>query len=355
MSSAVTRTRTPGGAALLSWPSWPLLAAAALAAVILFIFVREPMVGGWLAAFIIWSQIALGSLALLLIDRLTGNRWAAAFRPYLALFSTTVPVLVLLWIPIVLNLDAAYPWATSEHKLAPDIAAIYLNPPAYTVRSLVAFAGWSFFAALIFKDWLTRLSAGAGLFFYGAAYNLIAYDWILSTDPPFASSAFGAMMAIQNLMAALAAVALFADDVSDEQGRRDLGSFLLASSLAVFYFALMSLIVTWYGNLPDQAAWYLHRAGPWMWVLGAATLFAAIIPILALLFERVRRTVSGLRTVAVSALLGIVLHDLWLVATLITPWSLACFFGSFIVIAVLSLGLARLVIRAELSREQPDG
>ncbi|MGO8953608.1 MAG: hypothetical protein ACLPWS_07250 [Rhodomicrobium sp.] len=355
MSIAPASARSPSGHALQSWPGTRLLAAAATVAAILFYFAREPMARGWLAAFIPISQIALGGLALLLIDRLTGTRWAAGFRPYLTLLSAMVPALVLLWIPAALNLGSLYVWAANVHSVPEDVAAIYLNPAAYSVRSLVSFAGWTFFALLLLKGWLGRLAAAVGLLFYGASFNLIAFDWILSTDAPFASSAFGAEMAVQNIMAALAAAGLFAARVSDVQARRDLGSFLMAVSLAILYFALISYIVNWYGDLPGQAEWYLRRSGPWAVVIAAAAVFGSIIPIVTLLFVRVRQSVRGLRLVAASALLGIILHDLWHFAPLMHRWALACFLVSFIAAGVIALGLARLVILTTLSRQNPDG
>jgi len=355
MSMAPASARNPSSAALLSWPGTRLLAAAAIVAAILFFFAREPMARGWLAAFIPISQIALGGLALLLIDRLTSTRWAAGFRPYLTLFSAMVPALVLLWLPAALNLGSLYDWAANVHSVPKDVAAIYLNPVAFSLRSLASFAGWAFFALLLLKGWLSRPAAAAGLLFYGVSFNLIAYDWILSTDAPFASSAFGAEMAVQNIMAALAAAGLFAARVADAQARRDLGSFLMAVSLALLYFALISYIVNWYGDLPGQAEWYLRRSGAWASVIAAAAVSGSIIPIITLLFVRVRESIRGLRLVAASALLGIILHDLWHFAPLMHPWPLACFLVSFVAAGVIALGFARLVILATLSRQNPDG
>ncbi len=355
MTIAVPGAKHGSAAVLPLRPPFWLLAAAVAVTVILFIFARQPMVRGWLAAFILLSQIALGGLALLLIDRLTGTRWAAGFRPYLTLFAAMVPALILFWIPIALNLSTLYDWAADEHKVPSDIAAIYLNPIAFTVRSLVAFAGYAFFALLLLEGWLTRLAAAIGLLFYGLSFNLIAYDWILSVNAPFASSAFGAEMAIQNLMAALAAAALFSSLVPDVQARRDLGSFLMAVSLAILYFVLISYLVNWYGDLPDQADWYNRRSGHWDFVAVAAIFLGSLVPIIGLLFVGVRQSVSALRTVAVCALIGIALHDLWLFAPLIGPLALGCFFVSAFAAGILMLGFASLALRGIAPKEAGRG
>jgi hypothetical protein len=355
MSAEAANSRSPAGAALFSWPRIWLLAAAAAASAILFILAPEPMARGWLVSFTIVTQIALGGLVLLLIDKLVGTRWGAGFRPYLALFAATVPALVLLWIPIAFSLAALYDWAANRHKVPADVASIFLNSTVFRAGSLLAFAGWAFFAVLLLKGWLTRPAAAAGLVFYGLSFNLIAYHWILSVDAPFSSSAFGAEMAVQSIMAALAAAGLFAPSISDAQARRDLGSFLMAASLALLYFALVSYLIHWYGDLPDQADWYNRRSGAWGWVIAAAALFGCIIPILTLLFVRVRGSAPGLRLVAASALFGIVLHELWLFAPLLHPWALVCFLISLAAAGTLALGFARTAILATLPRESTDG
>ena len=131
-------------------------------------------------------------------------------------------------------------------------------------------------------------------------------------------------------MAGLAACALFAPSVDDRQARGDVGGFLLAASLGVFYFGLMSYIVNWYGNLPDQAEWYLDRGGRWLFVVLAAVLFGAALPIVSLLYGSVRNNGRPLRLVGASALLGVALHNLWLFAPLMTPQAILAAAFAFI-------------------------
>ena len=100
-----------------------------------------------------------------------------------------------------------------------------------------------------------------------------------------------------------------------EGATRDLAGLTLAVALGVLYMETMALIVNWYGDQPDRAAWYLARvAGPWLWVALAALVFGALGPIVALLFDRVRRSAAASRLVGASILLGVALHDVWLMA-----------------------------------------
>ncbi len=84
----------------------------------------------------------------------------------------------------------------------------------------------------------------------------------------------------------------------------------------------MALAINWYGDLPDQAEWYLDRAGPWAAVAGAAVLFGAALPIISLLWSSVRASGTALRLVGASVLCGVTLHNIWLFAPIATPLAL---------------------------------
>ena len=103
----------------------------------------------------------------------------------------------------------------------------------------------------------------------------------------------------------------------------------------------MTFIVKWYGDQPDDAAWYLARAhGLAFALLLGALAFGAAAPILACAWERVRTSARAMRLVGLCTMLGIFLHDLWLVNATIVAVLAAL--ASLAVMAGLSLGLAPL-------------
>ncbi len=293
--------------------------AAAIAIIVLFFIFPKDSARGWLIAFSVFSQIVLGGLALLLIHNLTSTCWGEAFGPVFRRLLWGVPLLAIFFVAIALNLRGIYPWAASPASIPHDVARIYLNPVSFWVRSAVALAGWLLFALLLLRGNTSRLTAAFGLTFYGVSGYVLGYDWILSIGAPFISSSFFAEMAIQAILAALATAALFAPAIENERARSDIGAFLIAGCLAIFYFELMAGAINWYGDLPDQAEWYLERAGGWAAVAGAAVLFGAAIPIVSLLWSSVRASGTALRLIGVSVLCGVTLHNVWLFAPIATP------------------------------------
>ncbi len=111
----------------------------------------------------------------------------------------------------------------------------------------------------------------------------------------------------------------------------------------MFYFELMAFIVNWYGNLPEQAQWYLDRAGPWAYAVAAAALLGAAIPIVALLWSSVRASGIALRRIGVLVLAGVMLHTIWLFAPIATP------------LALVSAAISILAMAAALIALEPIG
>ena len=116
----------------------------------------------------------------------------------------------------------------------------------------------------------------------------------------------------------------------------------------------MTFVVHWYGDLPEQAAWYLARThGAWRWLEIAGTALGAVGPGLALLFAGVRRSRARLRVVAGVLLGGILVENIWLVAPDAgsqAGWALLA--GLLATLAC--AGLAGAVVRLPLRRSDND-
>src|SRR6185437_10397945 len=98
---------------------------------------------GWLIAFVFISGIPIGSLVLLLIHRLTGGRWGTALAPILIPAAAMLPLLALVFLPLAFGLSAPYRWASDTSMLRPSVAHVYLNQPAFLLRTAIALVGWS--------------------------------------------------------------------------------------------------------------------------------------------------------------------------------------------------------------------
>jgi hypothetical protein len=273
----------------------------------------EPLLRGWLVAFAIWSTVPIGSMALLMIHRLTGGEWGSVAAPVLCPAAAMTPLVLLAFVPVLTALPQVYPWAADPSAVPTDVARWYLNVPSFWIRALIALGGWSVLAVVFAVGFGSRLLAGLGLAFFGLTISLVSVDWYLSLEPHYEATAFAAMIAIQQLLAALAVTAVIGPPTIEGKVAGDVGGLLIATLLGVVYLELMTFVVAWYGDQPDKAAWFLKRASAgWLSVLLLALVAGAILPFGMLLVKAIRRSRRGLRVAGLLILFGSVLHFAWL-------------------------------------------
>src|SRR5512139_564374 len=75
----------------------------------------------YLIAFVYWLGIGSGSLALLMIYHLTGGAWGALIRRVLEAASRTLPLMAVLFIPLVFGLSHVYVWTDTARAMADPV------------------------------------------------------------------------------------------------------------------------------------------------------------------------------------------------------------------------------------------
>src|SRR3954465_5025173 len=78
-----------------------------------FLIDRDHFFRAWLIAYMLFLGIALGSLALMMVQHLSGGAWGI-FRRIFEASSRTLPLMAVLFIPIALGIQHLYPWAHAD-------------------------------------------------------------------------------------------------------------------------------------------------------------------------------------------------------------------------------------------------
>jgi hypothetical protein len=303
-----------------------LIVAAVAVAAMAGIAIFEPRLaaGGWLLALTYIGAFPIGSLALLMIHRLTGGRWGEVLEPVLLPLSRTTPLLLLLVIPVLFASPVLFSWTHNPGgEITHSVRLLYLNVPAYIVRSLIALAGLSLLAFILpaVDAPSAPLIAGAGLVFYGVAVTFLGLDWQLTPEAPFFSTSFGASVAFTQLLATLAFAAVFGQR---SRAFPDLGALMLVVTLAITYTDFMALLVMWYGDVPSKVFWFVERIRePWLALAVAAFIITSLIPISLLMFARLRASRAALRLIGACNLIGLALYQSWLLAPAFGAWIIA--------------------------------
>ena len=157
----------------------------------------------WLVAFVFVSGFPLGALTLLMIGRLTGGRWVAAFDPELRRLAGWTPWLFLLIAPLLLAPAFAFRWA-ADPAGTPEGLKLYLSPLLFAVRSLVALVVWSGLGRMFAAGRPGPVAAGVGLVLHGLLLLIIPNDWMLSNRPGWTTSNLAMIAAAGQILSAAA-------------------------------------------------------------------------------------------------------------------------------------------------------
>ena len=323
------------------------LGAAAVLLVWSLLLPAGPPGAGWLVGLAFWLSIALGALTLLAIHALTGGAWGRTLRPAIEPAAASLPLFLLLTVPLFLVLSVVYPWARDPGAVVhPDVARLYLNPKGFILRTFFAVAGWSITALLLLalrRGGLRVLVAALGLVFHFAATTLLSLDWLLSLDPHFQSTAFGMAALVTQLLAALAWAAMLRPEPAGAEGEGragDLAALMLAATLGVLYLGFSQYLVAWYGDLPPKASWFLQRqGGGWGSLQAISVLLSALLPFGALLVGRVRHSPAALARLGPLVLAGLLAHLAWIVAPAFGAAALLAALLGFVAVGGVWIGL----------------
>ena len=305
---------------------------------------------GWLIGFVFVSSLSLGALAIVLIHRLTAGRWGAAFAPELAPAAQLTPLLLVFVLPVLLGLGFIYPWAAQPFAVEAQVRHLYLNPPLFWVRTLVALGGWSAIALNLHRieGPRGRLLAGLALAFHGLAVSVVDVDWILSVLPSFTSSDFGMDVAVQQLMAGFAFAALQTRRRAPDAASGDIAGLLLATVIGLIYLEFMAYLVVWYGDRPPLDAWYIPRVGPAWRGLVRLSLGCGIGALALLAVRRAFGTHRALAWAGGLSLLGLLSYQVWLLAP---AFGATCLFPALL--ALLAMGGVWLALAGGVPRLAP--
>lgn len=236
-------------------------------------------------AFVALAGIAMGSLIVLMIGHLMNEHWLAPIRGEVEAAALTIPLLIVLGIPLAFGMEQLFPWVESRGEL-PPLRAAYLSPGFFLMRSvlyLLICAGMAFW---LIRTPNVRRASAVGLALLTPVMSFAAYDWVLSREPHWWSSLFGFAFGLAQVLAALAGAILvnfLKPDPASPTRMASLERALLTAALLTVWTWFSQFIIVWLANLPQGAGWYLRRADTWDQGLVLASyllMFAAIVVLL---------------------------------------------------------------------------
>ena len=158
-------------------------------------------------------------MAVLMLHHLTGGRWGLPIRRILEAGSRTVPVMGILFLPIIFGMSKLYIWTNAAAVQGDQVLLEkrwWLNTPGFIVRYVIYFALWMLIAGLLNKwsreqdatgnpalaDRMEALSA-PGVVVWAFVLTGAAVDWVMSLEPHWYSTIYGLLFIVISALGGL--------------------------------------------------------------------------------------------------------------------------------------------------------
>jgi hypothetical protein len=278
----------------------------------------------YLVAYVFWAGVALGSLAILMLIHLTGGAWGLMIRRPLEAATRTIPLMAVLFIPIVFGMGHLYEWTH------PDVVAndpvirekvAYLNTPFFLIRQVIYWTIWSTLALLL-NRWsveqdrtgdpaliakFSKLSGG-GMVVHWLTLTFAMVDWVMSLNPHWFSTLWGMLFLVGQGLSALAfAIVILImlaqhaplNRIVSPHHLHDLGKLLFAFLMLWAYLSFSQFLIIWSANTVEEIPHYFVRMrNGWQWLGAVLILLHFAVPYALLLSRDVKRDVNRLRVIA---------------------------------------------------------
>jgi len=246
----------------------------------------------WLVAFLFFQSLALGALFFVLIQYAAQGGWGVVLRRIGETVFSTIPVMAILFLPVVLGMHDLYEWShadAAEHDALLRWKEPYLNTPFFLIRAALFFLIWSFIAILYYRgssgqdstgdhavSARLRKFAGPAIIVMALTQSFAAIDWIMSLTPHWYSTMFGVYFFAGSWVGFIALLSVVVpamrgsgllDTIISKEHLQDIGKFLFAFTAFWAYIAFSQFFLMWYGNMPEETIFYKARMeGSWLTV-----------------------------------------------------------------------------------------
>ena len=289
----------------------------------------------YLVNWLFWSGLALSGLTFSAILWVTKAEWAGPLQPLAEALAAFLPISFFLLLVLFLGSEHLFSWI---HDPVPAKQA-WLNTPFLMLRALLGClllygCGFALLRASLRargtpprvlalfvarknmangarRQWRLATLASVFILLYALVFSLLAFDLVMSLEPHWISTLFGAYFCIGNLYAGLSLLAILAvlmraPVLFSVERRHDLGKLIFGFCVLWTYLFWCQYLPIWYGNLPEETGFLAVRLfdEPWSAVSCVVLLLNFLLPFPILLLQSVKRAPATLACVSALILVG---------------------------------------------------
>ena len=282
-----------------------------------------------------------------IVMHLVGAKWSQPMQRLAESFAAFFPLSFVLFIFLFLGREYLFPWLHHEHG-----KEVWLNLPFLFSRDLIGLLllyglglAYLYYALRIkldprqtqgkLRSFLLRGKTGSEeeaeackakmkvlsvlyILTYALVLTLLSFDLVMSMEPHWFSTLFGAFafakafylgLAGLMILSAIFYVAKGAKSSLTSSHFHDLGKLLFAFCLVWADFFYVQLLVIWYGNISEETTYVIQRVMllPWRPLAFTVLIVGFLIPFFVLLNKKVKS-----KPIPMIILCSVVIIGLWL-------------------------------------------
>ena len=302
----------------------------------------------YLINFLLWSAIAQGAVLFSAVMHMTNARWSGPLSGLSESFTAFFPLSFILFLLLFIGRTHIFPW------LHEDLHGkeVWLNIPFLFWRDFLGLLilyllGFAYlFNALqlkydpnqpmgeirkyIYNAWKqnhpnperikSRMTVWGGLYIlaFALVLSLIGFDLVMSMDPHWVSTLFGAYHFVKSFFVGLGALIILAAIIRIKQGEassiktnhfHDIGKLFFGFCLLWADFFYVQLMVIYYGNIPEETHYVIVRTmlAPWNKLAWTVFIVCFVGPFFILLNKGIKT-----RPILMVIICSIVIVGIWL-------------------------------------------
>ena len=280
-------------------------------------------------------SLSLGAAFFLAIQSISQSGWSAAFKRVPEAMMAYIPIASVFFLLLYFGVHDLYGWSHGDTVANDPLLqhkSVYLNVPFFFLWLIVFFVLWIILTGIMRRISLredllnpadqaavqtlfnkSELFSKIFLFIFAITFSLSAFDWIMSLEAHWYSTIF----ALKNLVAAflhgtsILTLIIFIlykrgyFSFLNEYHLHDFARYIFMLSIVWGYFWFAQFMIIWYGNIPEETAYYYIR-----WNEGWKVLFFLEIglnwgiPFLVLLPVKTSRNLTVISIVIFFLIIG---------------------------------------------------
>ena len=302
----------------------------------------------YLINFLFWTGLAFGTVLLSAAMTVAKGGWGRPLKRLAEAPGAFLPVAFVLFWVLYFGRETLFPWVlepvhnketwlSAGFVFARDgasllvLTALAMGLMYYSLRDDLKMA-----ARRASGDWLdeefpqeTTLQAQSVIsisyaVLYAILISLIGFDLVMSLNPHWYSTLFGAYFFMGAFYTGLAAVMILASlsvrnmglgDFIHKKQFHDLGKLMLAFCIVTGDFFYSQFLVIWYGNLPEETRYVILRVRqvPWNTIAWTVLVVCYALPFAVLLGKRVKMKTGPMLVLGAVIMLGMWLERFLLI------------------------------------------